>query len=87
MKKCSSLKKELIYLGFVVSKEGLKMDPDNMQAILSWSTPWNAYEVRNFHGLASFYRKFIKKISQICAPMIDTFKGSRKPSSGQKQLT
>ena len=79
LKKCRFLKKELVYLGFVVSEEGLKMDSDKVQAILNWSVPRNAYEVRIFHGLASFYRKFIKNSSHICAPLIDTFRGSKQP--------
>ena len=66
-------------MGFVVSEEGLKMDPDKVQAILSWTIPRSAYEVRSFHGIVSFYRKFIKNFSQICAPIIDTFRGSGKP--------
>ena len=61
----------------MVSEEGLKMDFDKVQAILNWPIPRNAYEVRNFHGLASFYRNFIKNFRHICAPLIDTFKGSK----------
>ena len=79
LKKCSFMKKELVYLGFVVSEEGPKMDLDKVQAILNWLVSKNAYEVRSFHGLASFYRKLIKSFSHICAPLIDTFKGSKQP--------
>ena len=54
MKKCTFMKKELVYLGFVVSDEGLKMDPEKVKAIIEWSTPRNLFKVRSFHGLASF---------------------------------
>ena len=79
MKKCSFLKKELVYLGFMVSEEGRKMDSDKVQAILNWLIPRNDFEVRSFHGLASFYTNFIKNFSQISAPLIDTFRGSKQP--------
>ena len=46
------MKKELVYLGFVVSKGNLKMDPRKVEAILDWSTPRTRTEVRIFHGLA-----------------------------------
>ena len=45
----------------------------------NWPVPRNAYEVRIFHGLARFYRKFIKKFNHIYAPLIDTFRGSKQP--------
>ena len=54
MKKCSFMKNELVYLGFVISRDGLKMDPEKIQAIVNWSSPKNIFEVRSFHGLASF---------------------------------
>ena len=55
------------------------MDPDKVPRILSWPVPRSAYEVRIFHGIASFYREFIRNFSQICAPIIDTFREIRQP--------
>ena len=78
LKKCSFVKRELVYLGFFVSSEGLKMDLKKVKAILEWPTPRSATEVRSFHGLVSFYQKFIKNFSGICAPLTETIRGDRK---------
>ena len=77
VKKCTFMKTELAYLGFVISREGLKMDPKKVQAIIDWPSPRNIFEVRRFHGLACFYRKFIKKFSGICAYIIETINKDR----------
>jgi hypothetical protein len=45
-----------------------------MREIKEWPSPRSIFEVRSFHGLASFYRKFIKNFSGICAPMMDIVK-------------
>ena len=78
LEKCTFMKEELIFLGFVVSKDCLKMDPSKISAILNWPPPTCPSEVKSFHGLCNFYRKFIKNFSGLCAPIIDTIKGGRK---------
>jgi len=45
----------LIYLGFVIAENELKMDPEKVAGIVNWPSPKNLFEVRSFHGVASFY--------------------------------
>jgi hypothetical protein len=78
LRKSSFMKKELIYLGFVISSNELKMDPEKVKEIRDWSLLKNIFEVRSFHGLASFYRKFIRNFSGISASMMYKVKKRHK---------
>jgi hypothetical protein len=54
------------------------MDPDKVDVIKNWPSPKNIFEVKSFHGLASFYRKFIRNFSGISASMMDIVKKRHK---------
>jgi hypothetical protein len=75
VKKCRFFTNSLVFLGYVVSKEGIMMDPSKIEAITSWPIPKSLHDIRSFHGLASFYWRFIKGFKTIIAPFTECLKG------------
>ena len=67
--KCRFGFRETKYLGLIVGKDGIKMDPSRTEAIRKYPVPKNGREVRRFLGLASYYRKFIPDFAKIAVPL------------------
>ena len=67
--KCEFWKKEVQFLGHVISIDGIRVDPAKIESVLNWERPRTPTKVRSFLGLAGYYRRFVKDFSKIAVPL------------------
>ncbi|GFT76639.1 retrovirus-related Pol polyprotein from transposon 17.6 [Nephila pilipes] len=67
--KCNLFRREVSYLGHIISAEGVRTDPRKVAAVKEWSQPRNVHELRSFLGLCTYYRRFVKGFSLIARPL------------------
>ena len=76
--KCKFATKQVKYLGHIVSKDGMKVNPENIAKILDAKSPCNQKQVKSVLGMTGYYRKFIKNYAKIAAPLHDLLKKDKK---------
>jgi hypothetical protein len=74
LSKCTFHAKEVEFLGFIVNKDGVKMDDNKVKSIMEWKSPRTVKDIQSFLGFANFYRRFIKGFSKIVSPITQLLK-------------
>ena len=68
---------EVRFLGHVVSVSGLSVEPEKVEAVMSWERPKSVFEIRSFLGLAGYHRRFIEDFSRIATLMTRLTEGGQ----------
>lgn len=83
--KCQFLRKEVAYLGHVISEEGVKPDPQKLKAAQEFPRPKNIKEICQFLGFVGYYRRFIPLFSKVAKPLTDLLKKEASFVWGKEQ--
>ena len=76
--KCEFWLNEVAFLGHVISRKGISVDPRKIGAVVEWEVPTNVTEVRSFLGMAGYYRRFVEGFSRIAQPLTKLTKKNMK---------
>ena len=74
LSRCEFWLKEVGFVGHVISREGITVDPTKVVSVTDWQSPTTVKEIRSFLGLAGYYRRFIENFSKIAKPMTELLK-------------
>ena len=67
--KCDFYKEEIQYLGHIITREGIVVDPEKIRTIIEWRVPKDVADIRSFMGLAGYYRRFVEGFSRVAYPI------------------
>ncbi|GJS60377.1 putative reverse transcriptase domain-containing protein [Tanacetum coccineum] len=84
--KCEFWINTVKFLGHVIDSSGIHVDPAKIEAVKNWASPTTLLEIRQFLGLAGYYRRFIKGFSKIAKPMIELTQKNQKFNWGSKDF-
>lgn len=82
--KCRFFQTSVRYLGHIVSRDGIKTDPEKIAAIKTWPVPQTLKQLKSFLGFAGYYRRFIQHYSKIVKPLNDLTGGYPPLRKAQK---
>jgi len=83
--KCKFCVDKLKYLGHIIDREGIRTDPEKVSAVADWPEPRTVKQIRQFIGMASWYRRFIASFSEIAAPLTRLTKKNARWTCGTEQ--
>jgi hypothetical protein len=85
--KCEFGMMEVLYLGHIIRAKGVQVHQEKIKSIMEWPTPKTLTKLRGFLGMCTYYRKFVKGFSQLCAPLTDLTKKGAFKWSEEAQFT
>jgi hypothetical protein len=71
LSKCECWMKQVAFLGHIISKGGISVNPSKVQDVLCWNAPTSVSNIQSFLGLAGYYQRFIEGFSKISKPMTE----------------
>jgi hypothetical protein len=78
LSKCEFHATSTSFLGFIISPDGISMEPDRVAAITEWPIPTSVHDIQIFLGFANFYRRFIHGYSRVTAPMTSLLRKNQR---------